>query len=110
MGEQFWRSLAYTVLDDKTCRYPYVRASLLVANATGRIVEDGIAKTTTKTDVESVASKANNNAASAAEDVLKKAFELVKAVSSVELCIKPLGSLLSRMGLAIAKAEEREAY
>ena len=107
LGESYWRALAYTEFSEKTCKHPLVRAAFLLGNLSSDKIEDGIARCLSKNDVKQIASKPKAKVATIAEDHLSDAFFIVKAVSTVETCLKPLGQLFVRVGLKLAGAEKR---
>ena len=46
MGETFWRALLEVEFADKQCEYPLLRTALMLANLTGKKIEDGTARST----------------------------------------------------------------
>ena len=107
LGESYWRALAYTEFAEKTRKYPLVRAAFLLANLSSDKIEDGVARCLSKTDLKQIASKTMIKPAVIAEDHLADAFVIVRAISTVETCLKPLGQLFVRSGLKLAGAERK---
>ena len=107
MGEVFWTAVTYTEFFDKTCKYPLVRAALLLCNLTTSKVEDGIARLLSKSDVKTAAGKNCAVAATRAERTLQEALDIVESISSIAKCLKPLGLFFVRIGLKLIGAEKK---
>jgi hypothetical protein len=107
LGEQFWQALTYTDFYDKTCKYPLVRAALLLCNLSSNKVEDGIARLLSKSDIRSAAAKSLAVASARAERVLQEAIDIVESISTMEKCLKPLGQFFVRVGLKLIGAEKK---
>ena len=107
LGPSYWKALTHTEFASKLSKYPLVRASLLLANLTTDKIEDGVARCLSKNDVKSVALKPKMDMATAAEEHLSDAFDIVKAISTVEKCLKPLGQFFVRVALKLTGAERK---
>ena len=79
----------------------------MLANLTTDKIEDGVARCLSKNDVKSVALKPKMDMATAAEEHLSDAFDIVKAISTVEKCLKPLGQFFVRVALKLTGAERK---
>ena len=79
----------------------------MLANLTTDKIEDGVARCLSKSDVKSVALKPKMDMATAAEEHLSDAFDIVKAISTVEKCLKPLGQFFVRVALKLTGAETK---
>ena len=107
LGASYWKALTYTEFANKLSKYPLVRAALLLASLTTDKIEDGVARCLSKNDVKSVALKPKMDMATAAEEHLSDAFDIVKAISTVEKCLKPLGQFFVRVALKLTGAERK---
>ena len=109
LGPSYWKALTHThtKFASKLSKCPLVRASLLLANLTTDKIEDGVARCLSKNDVRSVAMKTKLEGATASEEHLSDAFDIVKAISTVEKCLKPLGQFFVRVALKLTGAERK---
>ena len=107
LGETFWNAVTYTQFFDKTSKFPLVRAALLLCNLTTCLVEDGIARLLSKTDVKTAASQKCAVEAARAERTLQEALDIVESISSLAKCLKPIGLLFVRIGLKLVGAEKK---
>jgi len=112
LGSSFWQGLANTPFKVKTSLFPLVRVALALANMTSDKIEDGVARLLGKTDILKVANKTDE--AVEAEEILKDSLEIADAFGGIDVIIKPLGQIFSRMGLKLADREkhgrERACY
>ena len=99
LGETFWTTLTNTPFSDKTSKFPFLRVALGLANLTSEKKEDGIAKLITKTDIVKLSSKGKQGVATECEQLLKDAWDIVYATSSLEVAMQPLGQLFVRTAL-----------
>ena len=107
MGETFWKTLLETEFADKLCKFPFLRTALMLANLTGTKVEDGTARSVTKTHIGQVAGKAKMAETVEAEKTLEDAWNLTEAVSSRDAALKPLGQMFVRIGLKLCGLEKK---
>ena len=108
LDETYWKALASTEFSDKQCKYPLVRAALMLTNhLTTDKIEDSVARLLSKGHTGAVASNQKAVEASEAEMLLGNAFSIAEAVSSVEKLVKPLGQLFVRLGLKLTDQEKR---
>ena len=103
LGETFWTALSNTTFFDKTSKYPLLRMALAIANLTSDKVLDGVARLLSKADVAKIASKKEASKASIYEKTLVDSLQIVEQLSTVDICLGPLGKIFSRIGLLAAE-------
>ena len=106
-GETFWRALLEVEFADKQCKYPLLRTALMLANLTGKNIEDGTARSLGKSNISMVANKAKMAEAIEAEKTMEDAWKLASAISSVDAALKPLGQMFVRIGLKVCGLEKK---
>ena len=82
-----------------------IRTALVLANLTGRKVEDGVASLLSSTDVQKAASKAEATESREIKQVIQDPWQTVEAASSVDACIKPLVRMSLKLTAMVKKAE-----
>ena len=99
LGETFWTALTQTKFHSKTSKFPFLRVAIGLANLTSPKKEDGIAKLLTKSDIAKLSGKQGVAMSEDCERMLKDAWDIVSAATSVDNAMKHLGQFFVRVAL-----------
>jgi hypothetical protein len=99
LGQIFWEAVTNCTFHTKLDMFPLLRVSLCLANLVSPKIEDGIAKTLTKSDIAKVAHKDKLPQCKEYESTLVHALELAELVTDSEVALTPLGQIFVRIGL-----------
>jgi len=101
LGQIFWESVTNSNSQTKVELFPLVRVSLCMGHLASPNIEDGIAKTLTKTDIAKVTHKDKLPMCRKCGDTRSNALELVVLVSDMGTALRPLDKAFVRVGLLV---------
>ena len=109
LGESFWSVISSTCFHDKTSKFPMLRVALALSNLTCDKIEDRVAKLIVRADVLKLAGKQMASTSLEYEKTLSQAMSIAETISSIQVCLRPLGQIFSRIGLLSTKKGKQGA-